>query len=440
MMAIFMVFHPGFETTADVHSMGTDVPNGKGKVPLIPQRHVPHPRQPPVLYFNSCGSSGLLPATKMIEMLPASPRIVFQGKEAAMSLADKDSIRDLADRAIRESLRHPEHLRGLLEQAVPDLAANFDYQKARLLDREFPIEDWRRREADLPFEIPYRLGTSSTPTLVVLLLEHQSDTDPMMPLRLLYFAVVYWDQQWREWEKLTGSKPAFQLRPVLPLVAYTGTTPWGSNRTLTDLLGEPQAFHAFAPSWQPLFWDLAAKSPEELLTSDNNWVQMMAVLRAEDTDAATFKDIFTQAVNQVKKIKGVEEVRWYDLMRILLTWVYWRRPEAERPALLAEAENAQASVKRRTEVHHMANKLGPSFVDLAVEKGQKMGEKIGKEIGEKIGELKNSRDILKTLLSDRFGRVPKKLQKEIDALEDVSRLHKAIRQVHKCASLSEFQL
>jgi hypothetical protein len=189
----------------------------------------------------------------------------------------------------------------------------------------------------LPLEIPYRLGNQSIPALVVVLLEHQSDTDPMMPLRLLYFAVVYWDQQWRAWEEAPSPKPPFRLNPVLPIVVYTGATAWGSNRTLADLLGEPRALHA-CPVWQPLFWNLAEQSPQELVSSGNNWLQMMAMLRVDQGDAESFSTILAQVTEQLTKINRAEEVRWYDLMRILLTWVYWRRPEAERPALLAIVE------------------------------------------------------------------------------------------------------
>jgi hypothetical protein len=190
-----------------------------------------------------------------------------------MALADKDPLRDLADRAVRDSLRFPEHLRGLLGRVVPELVDGFVFEQLRVLDRDFPMEDWRRRQADLPIEIPYRAGKLAVAALVVVLLEHQSDTDPMMPLRLLYFAVIYWDQQWRAWEELPTPKPPFRLNPVLPVVVYTGTTPWGSNRTLADLLGEPRALHAYAPVWQPLFWNLAEQTPEELLVSDNAWLQ-----------------------------------------------------------------------------------------------------------------------------------------------------------------------
>jgi hypothetical protein len=72
--------------------------------------------------------------------------------------ASADRPRDLVDRVIRQSLRHPAHLRAFLEAAVPDLAAGFVCEQARLIDREFPLDDWRRREADLPFELPYRTG------------------------------------------------------------------------------------------------------------------------------------------------------------------------------------------------------------------------------------------------------------------------------------------
>src|SRR5207245_10978756 len=160
--------------------------------------------------------------------------------------------RDAGDRMSVESLQHAENLREFLEQAVPDLAAGFDCTRARLLDREFPLEDWRRREADLPFEIPYRLGDTEVWALVCVLLEHQSDTDPLMPLRLLLFAVLYWDRQWHAWEKLRPPRPALCLNPVLPIVLYAARRLCASNASLREMLGEPSAFHAFVPDWRPL--------------------------------------------------------------------------------------------------------------------------------------------------------------------------------------------
>src|ERR1700722_14978160 len=98
--------------------------------------------------------------------------------------------RDLPDRVIRAALRHPANFRAFLHQAVPALAGGFDCERGRLLERAFPLDDWRRREADLPFEVPYRLGDEELWALVYVLIEHQSGEDPLMPLRLLCFVVA----------------------------------------------------------------------------------------------------------------------------------------------------------------------------------------------------------------------------------------------------------
>jgi hypothetical protein len=229
------------------------------------------------------------------------------------------------------------------------------------------------------------------------------------------------------------------------------------------MFGEPRAFHVFAPSWQPLFWNLAEQSASTLLASENNWLQMMAVLRVEHADANTFREVFTEALQQVKKIKGDEHVRWYDLMRIMLSWVYWRRTEAERPALLKAAEAAQVSVRRKGDVQQMESKLGPSFWDLAMERATELAQKqVQQKVREEaeeswrkglaqgraeglaewseLGKLASLRDILKTLLQDQFGRLPKKLQKQIDTTDNADQLRNAIRNAHRCPSLREFQL
>jgi len=106
-----------------------------------------------------------------------------------------------------------------------------------------------------------------------------------MPLRLLLFAVLYWERQWQEWRESAQPRPVLQLSPVLPIVLYTGAAPWGSTRTLVELLGAPVAFHTFAPRWEPLIWNLADHPREELLASANAWLQALAVMRAADAEA-----------------------------------------------------------------------------------------------------------------------------------------------------------
>jgi hypothetical protein len=53
------------------------------------------------------------------------------------------------------------------------------------------------------------------------------------------------------------------------------------------------------------------------------------------------------------------------------------------------------------------------------------------EEGRKEGELRDARRVLCVLLRDRFPGLPEGLVERIDALEDLERLHSAIRQVYR---------
>jgi predicted transposase YdaD len=342
--------------------------------------------------------------------------------------------RHLPDRIIRESLRHPASLREFLQHAVPDLAAGFDCQRARLIDREFPLEDWRRREADLPFEIPYRTAAGEQPALVCVLIEHQSDTDPLMPLRMLYFAVAYWDRQWKAWAESARPRPPLRLSPVLPIVLYTGPTSWGSNRTMTDLLADPEVFRPFAPSWQPLFWNLAERTPQELLQTGVPWMHMLAVVRAELADVPEFQTVLTEAAQHLAALRGQEEVRRQDLMRIILTYACWRRPAAEREALVAAV--MQAIPTRQEEIRHMVQTIAESWI----EEGRAKGRAEGRAEGLAAGELNAYRDVLPHLLTLKFGPLPETVLQRIGACADVERLKAALERVATMQSLDELDL
>ncbi len=68
--------------------------------------------------------------------------------------------RNLLDRFLKAILANPIDLAALLRAAVPHLAQGFVCERAVVRDPVFVGEDWRQREVDLLFEIPYRVGES----------------------------------------------------------------------------------------------------------------------------------------------------------------------------------------------------------------------------------------------------------------------------------------
>lgn len=182
---------------------------------------------------------------------------------------------DFPDQAIREQLQNPSNLRELLREVLGELADGFVCEEREILPRDFPLEDWRHRESDLFFRIPYRTPAETVPVFVCVLLEHQSRHDPVMPLRTLLYAVLYWEREWKAWETLPAPRAPLRLTPVVPIVFHTGKTAWRRHRELAELLGGPQEFRRYAPSWQPVFLDLAGKTAAELLAAAGEWLNAL---------------------------------------------------------------------------------------------------------------------------------------------------------------------
>jgi hypothetical protein len=319
-----------------------------------------------------------------------------------------DLPRKLPDRLMRQSLLRPANLRDFLTSAAGNLAGGFDCDRARLIEREYPLPDWRRREADLPFEVPYIVEGASLPALVLVLLEHQSDTDPLLPLRMLLFLAGYWGRQWEQWLGHPRPRGPLRLHPVLPVLLYTGSAPWGSTRRLEELLGEPAAFHAFAPGWEPVIWNLAERTPEALLTSGAPWLQMLAVLRAGHLPEAEYLGVFEEVERRLAPLADQDEVRWRELVEMTLAYATWRRPGAEREALVEAARRANPG--RGQEVSVMANTIAEELLEQ------------GRNQGRAEGRAEGVRGMLLRLLHSRFGELPPDLIRRLEGTTDAQKL------------------
>jgi hypothetical protein len=254
-----------------------------------------------------------------------------------MSFFDEPPLHDFPDRAFRRLLEHPHNLRDLLGAVLPDLVDRFDFDRMEILPRTFLLDDWRRRESDMLFRLPFRDDPAAPPALVCVLLEHQSEADPAMPLRVLLYAVLYWQEEWKAWEADHERGDPLRLTPVIPIVFHTGATRWTSNRTMADLFGGPEAVRAFVPEWPPLFWEVAEHTPEELLQAAGEWLAALAVVRAERQPAGRFREVFAAVVQRLEGLSETERVRWQDLLFFVLSWAVRRRPGRDRPRLLAAA-------------------------------------------------------------------------------------------------------
>jgi hypothetical protein len=335
---------------------------------------------------------------------------------------------DFPDQAIREQLQNPENLRELLHEVLGDLADGFVCEEREVLKREFPLEDWRHRESDLLLRIPYRTPADTVPVLVCVLLEHQSRPDERMALRTLLYTVLWWEREWKAWEALPAPRPPLRLTPVVPIVFHTGQRKWRKRRTLRELIAGPQAFRKYAPAWRPLFLDLAGKTPAELLQAAGEWFHALAIVRAEQENAAAFRAVLQEVLRRLEGLAERDRGRWHDLLHFVLVWALYCRPRVERQDLVESAQASQTNVARQKEVQGMGMTIAEAL------------REEGKVEGEAKGRLEGAREILCYLLETKFGRVPEPHLQRIQATTDLSRLKAAAGSVARLTSVDELQL
>lgn len=338
-----------------------------------------------------------------------------------MAVEDDKPLHTFPDRALRQSLEHPENLKSFLHQAIPGLADHFVYERARRVDREFPLDDWRRRENDLLFEIPFREGGEVRTILVCVLIEHQSEPDPLMPLRMLLYAVLYWEKSWKAWEGRSTPRSPLRLPPVIPIVLHTCQRKWSSNRSLADLVEGAESLRPFVPNWQPIFWELSEQDPHTLVSSGEAWLELMAVIRAEKAEAAEFEIVFRDAIQQLESLYGNDRVRWYDMLRLVLTWAVWRRPNDERQRWIGAAVDSQKVAAHKTEVKSMGKTIAEAWL----------------EEGETKGAARQTRKMIVKYGTKALGDPGQTIIASLESISDVERLERIYDKIDDAKSWAE---
>ena len=365
-----------------------------------------------------------------------------------MTLFDPSMMHDFPDRALRAALANPKNLRDFLVMALPDLAPKLDILQAKLIAPTFTLEDWREREADLLFAIPYAEADGPS-VLVCLMVEHQSKPDRCLPMRMLIYASLYWDQEWKEYEKSHPLGEGMAFSPVVPVVFHTGPTLWNTTRTVGELIRGPAELQAFAPLWPIVYWDLAGRTPEELLGEEGPFAQLLAVVRTEREDYERFRDVFVEAMRRLESIADDDRMRWHELLHLLHSWVIQRRPDEDQDPLFglaAESQRTQAhkrevemerATTKQTGAERMYEKIRKEFLE---KQKQELRDEVEKEYGEKTAARETAawRKVLFGALVDRFGPLPESVTNAVNACEDADRLQTATRKTSTLASLEEF--
>jgi putative YhgA-like transposase len=215
-----------------------------------------------------------------------------------------------------------------------------------------------------------------------------------------------------------------RLTPILPIVFYTGATPWNASREMPDLFAGPQELRAFAPQWPMLFWDLSAQDPQALLSSASAWLQALAIVRTEGEELATFETAFRQVCESLDRLKSSQRMRALDLLWFVLSWGMKRRPGGERQHLQEIARDSASEPAAREEVERMSKVLGETWEE---------------EVSRRTNQM-TLRKVIRMILERRVGPLPQSLADKLAACQEVDRLTELTSEALDVSSLDELRL
>ena len=162
------------------------------------------------------------------------------------------------------ALSHTPNARGLIEsQLSPAALATLNLDTLQLEQGSFVDADLREKFSDLLFSLQLANAQGAEDdsdkggrqTLVYLLFEHKSQTDPLTVLQLLSYLVRIWEKRIRD---------GLPVCPIVPLVVYHGESGWSAARSMGELLAAPEGLADYQVKLQFPLLDLSQLSDPEI--------------------------------------------------------------------------------------------------------------------------------------------------------------------------------
>ena len=336
-----------------------------------------------------------------------------------------------SDKSARWLFKKSENLHGLVLILASELAEHLDFSQTRIENRNIVDNTLRDLVSDMVFTVPFRDTTLCDDLTIYILIEHQSTVDHLMGYRLLSYMCQIWHGQLEEQKNAKVSVRKWRLRPILPIVFYTGTQRWKVPISLHAAMDIPELMASFVPTFETLFLGVKDEDIEKFTNVDHPFGWLMTVLQQENADETSMQEALAAALTHLETLASEHpELHNHELLYLYFL-VFFKRPEAEHPQLrqLLQSQTHDKEVE--------------SFIMTAAEaliqRSEKRGIEQGEKKGEKRGQIQAKREFLLKLLDLRIGTVPDTVTNRISRMRSHTRLDALLEQVATASTLDDIE-
>ena len=358
--------------------------------------------------------------------------------------SNTEDIRDLfttpighfPDRSTRWLFKDKDNVRGLIEIVANELVEYLDFNGLVELNRSFVSDTLQELESDLVFSVPFQ-DTSDTEgadeLLVYILIEHQSTIDPMMAFRLLFYMCQIWETQRRELEESGKPKSEWRLRPILPIVYYTGDRRWQTPLSLSAIMEVPEVLSRFVPKFDTLLLGVKATNPDDLKKTGHPLGWLLTVLQKEKSDRTSMWETLHKAHAYIETLDTMSDTQKRNAFLYLCFLVLFKRPAEERDDLM---RLVRTHIQDK-EVENIIMTGAEAFFEEGKAEGKAEGKIEGKAEGKAEGKVEAKQAAVIRLLRHRFPEVNAAVVNEIGKTDDLSRLDTLFEQILVASTLDD---
>ena len=296
------------------------------------------------------------------------------------------------DAGYKKLFSHPRLVADFLRGFVPeDWVQQLDFTTLEKLGSNYVSTSGLYRDGDMLWRLRLKdQGPHSEWVYICIMLEFQSSSDYWMPLRLLTYISLFYQQLVANEQLKYGAK----LPPVFPVVIYNGTPRWTAPLQLNELINTaPGSLSNYLPGLRYFLLDEARMRQ---LAPDNTF---SSVIKLEQTQEP---DQLLQILPALKQLLKSEP----ELQRAFSSWLYDTivpnvKPEPRLPEFnsLEEAESMLAErvtqwTERWWQQGHDKGRLDGE------RKGLLEGERKGLLAGERKGLLEGKLQVARQMHAD----------------------------------------
>jgi predicted transposase/invertase (TIGR01784 family) len=190
-----------------------------------------------------------------------------------------------------------------------DWAMTLREEDIELCDREFLLEDFQKRHADLV----HRIHLQGEEFYIDLIMELQSQVDFTMPFRFLTLMFALMMKIFQATPEKIRQRKDFRLPAVIPVLFYNGKDPWSAEREFRKYVRGHEKFGTNVPNFEYFVIDLNEIAKDYIL-KDNFIIDYILALDKNRKDTSVV-DILSTIIDWMKDLSSSETVgfiKWVE--------------------------------------------------------------------------------------------------------------------------------